>query len=352
MAKLASEIIQENKVNSIEHTIQKCRVRSEIAHQQAEVVSYYANTTTPITHVHGATLCAENGYFENQMVHLPALKGTKVTFNCAEMTRSIALEAIKNLPEGSRILHGMFSELFTEDFKENNYTLHKRYKEANHQYNFIWADYCSTLTRMGIKEFSGFINNHLDKGGIAYATFCIKCRKEGGYNHLLKEAFGRTNKKSIQPDVLAEATAKEILKQTKKSKTHLIYKVVYGGGTYGNTTMITIGVAKGIAKSAVTPIEGNRLGEGSSRNTTFYNMSERKVWNPRPKDPNKKAYNSKITPAIRKEIEKLYKQGIPSVEIAEKVNAKLKTDLTTRNVGSATAWMNKEGKLANKRVNT
>ncbi|MGI9571128.1 MAG: hypothetical protein ACR2PH_15650, partial [Desulfobulbia bacterium] len=53
------------KITSIEQTVEKSKIRSEIINQSIEMVERYG-----IDSIMGATLPAENAYFENLFVHL------------------------------------------------------------------------------------------------------------------------------------------------------------------------------------------------------------------------------------------------------------------------------------------
>jgi hypothetical protein len=361
MSKTKSKTAHAKKIDSIEQTVEKSKIREDIVSQEMQAVNFYAGTKNPITEIHGATLPAAEAFFENLVDHVFKTFSShkpKISFDCADMTRGVALKALLNLPENCHILNGQFSDLFEQDLIRKNGVLYATGEsDYYNMYDFVWADYCCPIKTQLVKDFINVIENNVDKG-LVYATFCGSTRAKGGRKTMLKDIIGNS-KLEATPENIANALIETIKKNTTKN-IKLIYNVIYGGGEKGITTMITIGFSVGMAKGAVEPIEENRQTRNHARYAVYYKMKHTKGWNVPVRKAQKKRKNAKSKAeaiklekekvALRKKISIRLARGLNSEEIAEELNKKYGYDLTTGQIGSMKAWMNKDGKLAAKRV--
>ena len=351
------------KNDSIEQTVEKEKVRTDICSQTIQWLAHQESIKQAVKHIQSATLPAENAYFENLLTHImhnfSHLKtNPEITFNCAERIRGKAVEIIKSMPDNGYILNGDFSDLLDKKLTKSPRLLHKENKTAINKYNFMWADYCCPVNPTLVRDTVKAINNHIDSG-VIYVTFCGLTRQEGGRSGMLKRITGKEVKDPTSEEI-ADSIINAIEWGVPKKKINLIYKVIYGGGKRGGTTMITLGFSINVAKKAIEPIVEDRKEAQRKYNNVYYKMKDKKGWakkidgRGRPTKIRKKSAvaikDQRAKIAIRKKVFVRFNKGWDSKRIVIDLKKTYNLELTTGQVGSMIAWMNPNGKLTKKKV--
>jgi len=362
------------KVRSIEHAVKKNNVRFDIIGQTLQWIANKEKTNHPIEHIHSATLPADKGYFENALHHSlntnPFLTNRpSISFDCAEKVKTIAIKAMRALPENSYVLNGSYKDLFKKNLVRKAggaFTGVGKVTKPN-TVNFAWADYCCPANMELTNDFVDMVINNIESG-LAYVTFCGHSRGAGGRKTIAKKfAKYATDKDSSLALQINNGVIEAIIAKLKKSnkKVELVYNVIYGGGQHGNTTMMTIGFAVNLPKHSITLIEDYRQGQSDNygkvyrMSTVLSGMRGWKIKDRKKHGRRKGRKGYKLSPEriaelhnikkakdnTRRKIAKRYAKGMDSKTIAKELG------LSTMQVGSIIAWLNPNGKLAKKKVN-
>jgi len=272
---VASTVLAETKVKSIENSVPKNRIRSELAGQICDAVKL-GNSKDPnrLTMLCGASLPASHWHFEGLVKsRLEMETYANVKFDGAEMNPEICLESIRNMPENASIACCSFNDLLTKPIYRNKSGVGLLCEEGAkvsaemRRYDFIWADYCCPANLELIQDTANHIANCISEtGGFYYATFSLNTRTQGSRREVAKQlnkiSKSKMPKNKSDMEILHDAVENAImffLKQNRVStKVDKVYDVIYGGGETGQTKMMTIGFACFLPKGITKPIIENR----------------------------------------------------------------------------------------------
>jgi len=264
-----------SKIKSIENSVPKNRIRSEIAGQVSKAVRV-GNSSNPKhpTTLHCASLPAHRWHGEGLIQsRLKVETHANVFFDGAEMDKDICFESIRNMPENATIACCTFDELLTKPIYRNKSGIGSICEENAHefaeirQYDFAFADYCCNPTFQLLEDTASHIAHALKStGGLYYGTWSLNTRQAGTRiqvsKKLCKKAGIKVPKGKTDLEILhnsVEAVIRHLLKKYKvNNKVEKIYDVIYGGGNKGNTKMMTIGYACYLPKGILNPIVENR----------------------------------------------------------------------------------------------
>ena len=244
---------QKKKNDSIENSVEKCKVRTDLAIHKRKVAVHLDLTKASLL-----SLPAEKAHFEHTLVHNFKREGIDIdlSFIGVEKNFSRAIKTFKNMPANSQVV----GDCTIEDFLQYEHNASKSgaisltdIKRATPlMFDFIWLDYCMLATEEGINHLVKCMLENIDKGYIA-VTWDLSTRHMKPCDYA-KEFSGYKKGMSLREAVVA--TIAEKLKKIGK-EINLAYNVVYGGGDKGITTMLTLGYTVGIPKGVIKPIEEN-----------------------------------------------------------------------------------------------
>ena len=265
----------DTKTKSIENSVPKNRIRSELAGQFCEIVKK-GNSTNPKynTTLRIANLPAENWYFEGLLKSRLEME-TYATpmFDGAEMNPEICRKSILNMPENSTIACCTLDDLLTKPIYRDKSGVGRVCEEGAHpkaeirRYGLIWADYCCPSNLNLIQDVANYIKNSISStGGVQVVTFNLNTRTQGTRREVAKQlnfvSQSKMSKGKSDMEALHDAIENAIMYYLKKlnisDKVEKIYDVIYGGGDSGQTKMMTIAYACYLPKNIVKPIIENR----------------------------------------------------------------------------------------------
>ena len=277
------------KIRDLQQTVEKANNRYNIVNQTLQYLSYKEKDGHPVKVLEGITLPATQWYFENLAINaikqaVGLRKIPLVKFHGIEATKGRANLALKNLPPNCDITGCTYDEFFKKDnyvSKSGVSVLKEQDRPLPLMINFSWADYCWTVNFKAMESFAKMIGMNFDEG-LAYITFSIKSRKKGKSNkNLLMECRGLCRSKNIRDGV--RTSINRLLNQYARDKNvRCIYDVVYGGGSKGNTTMITLGYSVNVPENAIQSIRANHMEENNEfrkgNYQAYLHMKSRKSW--------------------------------------------------------------------------
>lgn len=367
----------DNKVKSIEQTVAKSNVRTNI-HRQIE--EYLYSLETPLESINLATLAAKEWLFEygllnclNHSLILP--QAPEVNFVSAEKDKATAMASFVNMPQNATVLKGQFSDIFNSPWKTSKAGFSyltddekDRTEKASKQYHVVWADYCCYATTELLKDFKYVVENNISQG-MVYLTFCLSKRR-GADKKSLKDLKKYSNSTSIE-DVTADAI-KTFAKSIKGKRVKKIFEVVYGGGSTSGTSMVTVGYGVNLPKDSVTPImfddsEWKSSEDRARRHQVVHTrLKNFGGWTVKSSGRKKSTYKSKANPELiakrlkNKENQKKWEKVKKKILVranrgweSDKIYADLEDILapmgkTKQSVSSVLAW--RSPKLAKKKV--
>ena len=247
---------QDEKIRSIEQTVNKNEVRTEISEQ---IVQFFKHTKAP--YLSSCTLPAADWYFETMLqtrlrMSTPELP---IEMHGVEACKKTYIKAVRNMPEHCEIHRNYF---------------HNYFQESGITFNFMWADYCGNVNSQTLMHSIKHIENIIQtsKKGMYYVTFCNNVRKKGGPMGCKKDTCSHAK----PDDDLHDAIVTEFLYQIKKRKlksVHMVYDVVYAGGSAKAKGMVTLVFSIGIGKNVIPLIQENRMESRRKLNSKRYQES-------------------------------------------------------------------------------
>lgn len=293
------------KTASIENNIEKNNRRLEINEQ---VINWLHHTKSSELNV--ASLPAEHWYAEhmlNNMLersHLPHLKS--VTFHGAEYKDENALLCIKNIPENGTLFNTSLHYMITrkKEFRKSGVGYITEEERIDDMiYNFIWADYCGNPNATLLRHVCEYMNRM--KSGMFYVTFSLSFRRGKRYSD--------------------KAIINKILETVPKA--NLCYKVLYRGGEYNRSNMITVGFYIGNKLPKYMYVINKDIRESKQRHKNgqvfqVYRNDQSLLSGSkkRGRKPKVVKSGSKTTPEQKEEIRKLLAQGLKNDVISNKLN--------------------------------
>lgn len=256
--------ITEEKIDSIENTPEKAIVRAEISAQVLEMGK---------SEIHGATLPAVDYFFEKSFTNLANKRGTKVSFDCAEMDFRTAVASMRHIPQNCRLANVDYSYMMNKPMfwsdktpvgfsaSQNQcistLTLDETIKGYKHPlYGLIWPDYCGEATEEMLLNFVDMLLNNVDpNGGVGYITVYMVSRNKGQDDYFKR--FSQYSKDTTVYGVIRD-TLDKMISRIKNRNIRCVYQVAYHGA-HGQP-MLTIGYSVNVPANKITPIIENRIG--------------------------------------------------------------------------------------------
>lgn len=277
----------EKKTDSIEQTVEKANVRFDIVGQIMQYLHYKESINQPVNLVESVTLCAEHWYQENLLnnaIRNSSLKNIpEVKIHGVEFEKSVAELALKNRPANADITCCALEDYYKYETlvsKTGTSFLQNYEREFPLSLNFLWNDYCRPVNTLLMKNFVDNISDNM-KEGLAYVTFNLKPRQKGGAQKVLADLAEFSKAKKLAKAVRI-AFNRFFNRYARELNIRCIYDVVYGGGSIGNTTMITLGFAVNLPEATIKTIEENRMEIKNETRMSNYQaymkMKTRKKW--------------------------------------------------------------------------
>ena len=372
---------KDKKTESIENSVAKCNIRSNISRQIEDYLSKREKQKSPLGILRVASLAAETWLFENSLKnnleHSLILKNApEMRFISAERKKQVANQSYINMPlKNATVVHGVFSDIFTRPFKTSlagysYFTTRAGDETIYRTYDLVWADYCCYASTELLNDFVHVAQNNIDKGFI-YLTFCIS-KKRGKDRSVVKDLKRYSKRKTDDIIFLTVNAITHFAKKIKGKKLNKVFEVIYGGGSTLGTTMVTVGYSVGLPENIIKPLffDDSEWMSADVRKKRQCIVSSRLNkhggWNCKKVGRPKKGYTSKVSKktlikrleaernrliweSLRLRISLGYDKGQTTNEIYNKLKKELtEQGLTKCSVSSVKSW--RSPKLAKKKV--
>jgi len=280
--KTAATKATEQKIKSIELTVEKNNIRNDIASIVNQYFLYRERIKKPITSWHSLGLPAHNWFFENLLKSsvdnaFYLKKKPELYFDGVDMEKDVATISLRNMPRNSTITCCSFADFLRNKNVVNKIGVSEIVKDQPRdnpvQYDFAWPDYCCPPTIELIKDFAKMIQNNIEMGQAAL-TFCLKIREAGGNQGKLESLKKYCSSPNLRTAVRVTVNLM-LRKYAPGKKCECVYDVVYGGGRIGNTTMITLLYNINIPKNVIKPISEDRVEKKNEIASSRYQASKR-----------------------------------------------------------------------------
>lgn len=282
----------DKKINSIEQTPEKAKVRTDINTLVLQLLLYRESNNNPLKIVDVLSLAAEEWYFEhglsNAIKNNPFLnKKPEFTFSSVEMKLRTAAKSLLNMPVNATLVGDCTLDKYLKYetlYRKNGHGEINLSMPRTSPINFdlIWADYCISANVAMLEGYVLMMKNNVKflEEGLVGITINLHARPQN--DKAYAKRFKQYSNKKTPYEAIKDTIAK-MLKIHKVNNVNLIYDVVYAGGESKHSTMLTLFYSVNVPKKVIKPIVENRRDFDRDLKMSRYQLASRIIrtrkWN-------------------------------------------------------------------------